>query len=232
MICVQDDQYVIDSLMNLCPGWPMGLILVQLFFNQFVPRSTGWRTSWWASRRSWRGSPRSWSRPSPRCPDISSSRNGWALVLTWADLCQNVWILLPPRTDLYWDVWLFLQTWTDFYHPDVPGKSKPCLRRINISFCCHVIIHSVIQWSHKRILSAPRLSEIAVFQKKEMLPKIYLSFSSAFDVGIYKNLPGRSPTTGIHRLLLEMASFEWEGGKKKDWDGRILFRLLFKWMGT
>ena len=33
-----------------------------------LPRLTGWRTSWWPSRRSSRPSPRSWSRPSPRCP--------------------------------------------------------------------------------------------------------------------------------------------------------------------
>ena len=175
-------------------------------FDQFVSRSTGWRTSWWASRRSWRGSPRNWSRPSPRCPDISSSRNGWTLVLTWADLCQNVWILLPPRTDLYWDVWLFLQTWTDFYHPDVPGKSKPCLRRINISFCCHVIIHSVIQWSHKRILSAPRLSEIAVFQKKKCCPKsIYLSPVHLM-LEYIRTFPGAllSPATGINHRTTYM----------------------------
>ena len=33
-----------------------------------LSRSTGWRTSWWANKRSWRASPRSWSRPLPRCP--------------------------------------------------------------------------------------------------------------------------------------------------------------------
>ena len=35
----------------------------------FPPRWTGWRTSWWLSRRSSRPSLRSSSRHSPRCPD-------------------------------------------------------------------------------------------------------------------------------------------------------------------
>ena len=189
MICVQDDQYVIDSLINLCPGWPMGLILVQLFFNQFVPRSTGWRTSWWASRRSWRGSPRSWSRPSPRCPDTSSNRRDvWTnrslpkclditstldrLQLRCLAVCPNLNRLLLSRCVRHWNLPYHCQ-WTDFYHPDVSARQhnlpqhcqkqrfslppcKRCLWKINTHFCCHVIIHSVIQWSHKRILSAPR----------------------------------------------------------------------------
>ena len=44
--------------------WPTTLCSTTL-----ARRSTGWRTSWWWSRRSWRGSPRSSNKPSPKCPD-------------------------------------------------------------------------------------------------------------------------------------------------------------------
>ena len=36
------------------------------------PRWTGWRTSWWPSRRNSRPSTKSWSRPSLRCPDTNN----------------------------------------------------------------------------------------------------------------------------------------------------------------
>ena len=38
-------------------------------------RWTGWRTSWWPSRRSTRPSPRSSSRPSQRCPDTRRGKD-------------------------------------------------------------------------------------------------------------------------------------------------------------
>ncbi len=46
---------------------------LSLYLETFsVSRLTGWRTSWWASRRSSRQSQRSWSRHSQRCPATRS----------------------------------------------------------------------------------------------------------------------------------------------------------------
>ena len=53
---------------------PIHLYLYYILTPIHLSRSTGWRTSWWANKRSWRASQRSWSRPLPRCLDTRSNR--------------------------------------------------------------------------------------------------------------------------------------------------------------
>ena len=64
---------MIDRLIDLRIALIECYIYLLIHSSIHLHRLTGWRTSWWESRRSSRPSPRSSSRPSPRCPDTNSS---------------------------------------------------------------------------------------------------------------------------------------------------------------
>ena len=64
---------MIDRLIDLRIALIECYIYLLIHSSIHLSRLTGWRTSWWESRRSSRPSPRSSSRPSPRCPDTNSA---------------------------------------------------------------------------------------------------------------------------------------------------------------
>ena len=72
--------------------------------------------------------------------------------------------------------------------------SKSCLNQCSFLLPCHDCCHHPSSYVEATNEFCPRLVNLKQLcqTQKEMLPKIYLSFSSAFDVGIYKNPPERS----------------------------------------
>ena len=87
-----------------------------LISNEYI-RWTGWRMSWWVSRRSTRPSPRSSSRPSLRCLDIK--------YVVWSVLrLPNLIVSL-----LSWTLWwLCLETWKPTYQSILQSICNPVMK--------------------------------------------------------------------------------------------------------